>query len=238
MSGFEHRPLFDVSFQVADDFGGVRCRVANSGGVEAEVAHGLVEIDVVAVLEVEGARVEGAGEGAGAEIGGGEADAFLFGEADDVDREGEAFAGELFDDGEAEHDSQNSVVFAGVGDGVEMGADEEDGGVGRHAGVMADEVADGVDADGHAGGGHPDGELVVDSAHRVAEECSRDGAGGFGEGGEKVAALKCVLTHKRILFDNRGVRILRWRGLGSQVAVITRNRERVKATDVRSGAHG
>lgn len=83
--------------------------------------------------------------------------ALLVGEGDDLDREGELFAPrrERLDAGDGRDDAEHSVVLPGVPDGVEVRAEHERGGAGRLALVAPDDVADGIEPDGHARLAHP-----------------------------------------------------------------------------------
>ena len=100
---------------------------------------------------------------------------------------GEAARSSL-DEGDAEDDAEDAVECACVGDGVEVGADEEAGGAGCCGGEERAEVACGVDAGGHAGGVHPAGEERVDLAHGGREEGARGLAGDLGGEGDLAAA--------------------------------------------------
>ena len=94
-----------------------------------EVADGIGEGDVVGVGASEEVGGELADGGEGGEEGEAEADAFFFGEGNEFDVKGEGCGAEFFKDGEAEEDAEGAVEGAGVGDGVDVGEEEEGGGV-------------------------------------------------------------------------------------------------------------
>ena len=90
--------------------------------------------------------------------------------------------------GNGEQDAENAVVFAPVRHRIEMRAQEKRGGVIAIGGITADQVAEGVAADVHAGQAQPLAGAIVQAVHRLAEEGSRDLARLLGEAGDGVAA--------------------------------------------------
>ena len=88
-----------------------------------------------------------AGGGERGQEGKAEAHALLFREGDEFDVEGQRGGAQLFNRGEAEEDAEWAVEGAGVGDGVDVGEEDESGCV--IVGGTADgaKVADVVDAD-------------------------------------------------------------------------------------------
>jgi len=113
------------------------------GGIEAEVADGVGDADAVAVGAGEGGGVEFADGREAAEEGFGEAHAFFFREADDLEVVGHSLPccarllGHLLREGDAHDDAEYTVEGAGIGDGVEVRADEQAGGVGLCGGQEA-----------------------------------------------------------------------------------------------------
>ncbi len=86
---------------------------------------------------------------------------------------GRCFPLKLFDEGDAEHDAEDAVEGPGVGDGVEVRADEEARRVWCGAGQEPAHIADSVDVHGHAGGLHPAPQKRMDLVHgRSEEECA------------------------------------------------------------------
>ncbi len=155
--GLEHRPLLDVELGVGEHVLLALRRLADALRVEVETAHRLAHADALAIDRLEHFLPEGPRHRAAAEQRRVEARAFLVGEADHLDREGEAPAARVeradaFDPGDhAEH----AVVLAGVAHGVEMRAEHERWQARPLSLVTADAVPRGVEARVHARLAHP-----------------------------------------------------------------------------------
>ena len=146
----EERPLLDVRLEVADQLPGRAGRVLDQRGVEPEVLEGLVEGGPVPVAQVPRVVVPEPRRRLAAEQRRAEAGALLVAEADDLERERElghpvdGTVDEPVRDGDRHHDAEHAVVAAGVGHGVEVGAEHQGGQPGLAALAAAPLVAGGV----------------------------------------------------------------------------------------------
>ena len=148
-----------------------RCR----GGVPAERS---AHRHPVRVGDVEHRAVERARDRAAPEVRGPEAQPLLVGEPEHVEREREPdVLGPQPRHGRhgGEH-AERPVERAGVAHRVEVGAEQQRARVRVRAGQVADEVAGGVDPDGHPGLPHPAADERVGALHRRASEAAREPA--------------------------------------------------------------
>lgn len=148
------------SFEVADRIGGVFC-VGQLRGIEPEAADRIIDGGIVLKL---------ADERLAAEEGLAQADAFLFGEADHFEREGQG--PDQFCDLDSGDDAQDAVERSGVRHGVDMGADIQGGAIA----TPPANIARGIDTDCKTGRAHPVAHIVVHGAHRLGKEGAGDGA--------------------------------------------------------------
>ena len=134
--------------------------------------------------------IERGEDGAGAEVGGLEAGAFFVGESEDVDGEGkgDVLESERFEGGESGDDAEGAIVFAGVDDGVVVGAEEERGSGGIRAGEDATEGAIGSVAGLETDIAHPGEEEVGGLATGGGKEGAGEMTGVVGESGEGLDA--------------------------------------------------
>ena len=139
-------------------------------------------------LRVEHALVEGAGDGAAAEQGRGEADAFLIGKAGHLDRERQSLAApvEIGDAGNRGDEPERPVPFAGVAHGVVMRAQHQAGQARPLALVAAADIADGIEMRGHAGVPHPRQQEIGRGAVLGGEEDPRQMIRRLGDRAERV----------------------------------------------------
>jgi hypothetical protein len=78
-----------------------------------------------------------------------------------------------------------------------MGADQQGWGCGIGGWVeLAEEIAGGVDAAGHAGGGHPTGQCLVQPRHGGGAKRAMDDAGNVGEFGQPVTTIHYSLSDR------------------------------------------
>jgi hypothetical protein len=119
-----------------------------------------------------------------------EADAFFIGEREDMDGEGEGdvLLSEGLEGGERGEDAEGAIAFAGVDDGVVVGAEEERGGGGVGAGEDAAESAVRSVAGLEAEVAHPGEEEVGGLAAGGGEEGAGEMTGVVGESGERLEA--------------------------------------------------
>ena len=185
-------------------------RVPKICRVEAVVANGFGYSDAVSIRACEGLRVELADECEASQKWFVEAHAFFFGEADDFDGERKMLAAQLLDYSDAEHNAEDAVEGAGVGDGVEVGADEKAWGVRRETGPDAAQIAHGVDAHRHSCGLHPIFQECVYFVHRWREEEARYFARHIGTrgklpaaGDDAVGAICICAVHRYLFLDVR-----------------------------------
>jgi hypothetical protein len=95
---------------------------------------------------------------------------------------------QLLDYGDAEYNAKDAVEGAGVGDGVEVGADEKAWAVSGETGPDASQIARGVDVRRHACGFHPTFQKCVYVVHWRREKETRYLSWGLGATGELAAA--------------------------------------------------
>src|SRR5271155_301954 len=117
-----------------------------------------------------------------------EANALLFREADDLDGEWESASLQLFDDGNAEDDSEDTVIGSGVGNGVQVRADDNARCTGSRTLRQSADVAYCIDSDCHFGCFHPLAKQRVDGVHGRRQETACDLAWNFGASGDLTAA--------------------------------------------------
>ena len=104
-----------------------------------------------------------------AEIGHRKAHPFFFGKGNHVKRATERSAGNGFGRRDAEQYAQHAVKLAGVGHGIDVRTDGEYPFCG--SATSADQVSDGVTADGKPGTSHPSFEQFVNSFGGRTEKC-------------------------------------------------------------------
>ena len=122
-------------------------------------------------------RGEVAGYGAAAEVCSLIAHSLFIGKTDDVDgkRELAPLMVDLFDTGDGEQYAERAVELAGVAHGVKMGAEQE--GFCAGAGNVADQIANGILADRHAGLAHPRSGQAVGAPHGRGSKQAGQAAG-------------------------------------------------------------
>src|SRR5712672_906181 len=82
-------------------------------------------------------------------------DTFFFRKADDFDGERAPASFERFEERDCQHDAENSVVCAGVWNGVEVRTDQQSAIRAIRAGIQPVEISRGVNSHGHSQGTHP-----------------------------------------------------------------------------------
>ena len=179
-----------MCLEVADELVRLPRRLVDPAWVQTEVEERLVQRHPVAVAQVPPVLEPVPGDGLGAEQGGAEARALLVAEADQLQGEGGLDVVQPLGHGDRHDDPQHPVVGAGVGDGVEVGAEEQRGQSGFAALASAAHVAGGVDPGAQTGVGHPAGDHLVGlgvlAGQVGALEVDRVG----GVAGELVAAVQ------------------------------------------------
>ena len=197
--GFKHRALFDVELDEADGMVSGN-RVSDAVRIEFAGFDGLTYRDAFRILQRKNCGIEAAGDCTASDEGEAEANAFFFREGDDFKREGQTEGAGGFDELKRENDAEHAVEGSGVGDGVDVGAENEAlaGYVGRSE--EAAQVADGVDGDGHAEGFHAGAQVLVNLANGRGEEAAGGAAGLFTHGGDGSAFgddAFCAFGHLR-----------------------------------------
>ena len=154
------RPLLDMQFQIAGQLVGSAAGLGDAGDIAAYVRQTGGQRCAVVVNGGEVLRFPQAGHGAAAQEPAVEAGALLVGEHHNFQwvAGGSTGIGQSLDDLDGGDDAQRAVVLAAGGNGVGVGP-QHDGRQRRAAAVAitfraADDVAAGVDADGHTGGLH------------------------------------------------------------------------------------
>ncbi len=124
---FEHRPLLDVKFDVAQHRLAPPGDGGNRRGVEPEGGHRLAHGDAGLVAALQRCHVEGAGDGTRAGEGHRKAHAFLVAECDHLDGEGQLVAEtpQLLDHREAREHAEIAVIFAGIAHRIDMRGDDQ-----------------------------------------------------------------------------------------------------------------
>ena len=166
-----------------------RCLV-DPAWVETEVEERLVQGHPVAVAQVPPVLEPVPGDGLGAEQGGAEARALLVAEADQLQGEGELDVVQPLGDGDRHDDPEHPVVGAGVGDGVEVRAQQQRGQPRLATLASAAHVAGGVDPGAQAGVGHPAGDHLVGPGVLGGQVGALEVGGVGGVAVELVAALE------------------------------------------------
>ena len=92
----------------------------------------------------------------------------------------------MFDEGEGKGDAEDAVEGPSVGDGIEVGGDQEPGG--GSGAEEGSEIADGVTVDLRTCGLGPLGEEGVDLVHRGGEKGTGGLSGNFRAGSKGLAA--------------------------------------------------
>jgi len=166
---FEDRSLLDVKFQVGKRVVAERC-ARNILGIQSEVFDGGANGNSIRVLAIQEIFVEPADKRAAADKWCAEADSFLFGKADDFDGEGKAPTIERFEESDGDNNSENAVIGSGVGNRVEMRAEQQAGRRGLHSAIEGAQIPSGVDRHFGARGFEPLGDFAVTIVHRPGEE--------------------------------------------------------------------
>ena len=151
--GFKLRPLLDVCLEVA-----VHIRfhgIADPRGIKSEIDHRLAHGHASRVRGVEVLVLPHAGHRFAAKHRDAESHPLLVAEADDLECERKRDIAQLIGDRDAEDDSERAVIAPGIGDGVEVRAEDE-GGQARLASLASTaDVARGVGPGGEARLTHP-----------------------------------------------------------------------------------
>src|SRR5262249_8297128 len=123
-----------------------------------------------------------------------EAHTFFFREADNLDAERHAEAGQGVHHGNAHDDSENAIESSGVRNGIEMRADDYAASSGSSCWLEAAEISGGVNRDAHAELFHAAGKLTMNVAHGRREKRARGVTGLFSEFGQFAAQIDYLLS--------------------------------------------
>ncbi|BDZ48436.1 hypothetical protein GCM10025867_06770 [Frondihabitans sucicola] len=123
----EVRPLLDVHLEIADDLVRSMGGLADPRRVETELDERLAKREPGGVGELPPGLRPGAGHGSRSQQGRAEARPLLVAERQDLDREGQSdvFRAQAVHGRDRDHDAQDPVEPAGVGNGVEMRSEQE-----------------------------------------------------------------------------------------------------------------
>jgi len=193
---FQHRPLFDVGFDVAEQSPGIKPRPPQSGRLSPELADGISHRNARGVLPAQIGLVEYPGGDAASEAGALVTNALLIGEGGDFNGKGKADAlpVQMLDARNSEEYAQCAVECAGVAHRVQMRAEQEDFRVRfwrrlwvldfgfwaldvrlwTFRGVVAEQVANGIFAHGHSRLAHPPAGQIVGTAHGGGAKAAED----------------------------------------------------------------
>ena len=105
------------------------------------------------------------------------------------------FGVEHFDTGNCCDDTKHAVVFARVHNRIQVGSENEGGAMGFLAFVPADQIADGVNEDGHAGIGHPPRHQVVGAPVLRRQVTPRQTFAGLADLGECIESRHDFSAH-------------------------------------------
>ena len=94
---------------------------------------------------------------------------------------------------DGQDNTKRAVEFASVADGVEVRAEQEDFRAGFFAGIVTDEIADGVNAGLHSRRAHPGGDQLIGPAHRGRSEGAGDAPRLVGDAGKRREARHHLL---------------------------------------------
>lgn len=172
----EHRPLFDVRFEIRENPARRMGGLGDARGIKAEVAHRRRERQAGGIRPIPQLRLETAAQRPTPDVGSAEANPLLLAKADDLDGKRQTSSAECLCDGNAEENAEDAVVLAGVRDRIEMRADQQDRRRCALAWAEADEIADRIPAHLESGRAHPAADALVHRAHAGARERTRDPA--------------------------------------------------------------
>ncbi|GJE46609.1 hypothetical protein AEGHOMDF_5815 [Methylobacterium soli] len=186
----QHRPLLDMDLQIAEHVRRGAGEAPDPLGIEAELRQRVAQADPVAILAIEGGRLEASREGPRARQRHGKAHALLVPEGQHLDGEGHAEPGLMKgrDCRDRRDDAERAVVAARIAHRVDMRA-EEQGRCARPIALVApDHRAGRVERHPHARLLHPGADLTRGSRVGRREEQAGEQAGLVREPGEDVEA--------------------------------------------------
>jgi hypothetical protein len=115
----EDRPLLDVKFEIGEGLV-TQHGTRNLCWIQSKVSDGGANGNSMRILAVEKLLIEPADQGAAADEGYAETDAFLFGKTDDLDCEGKPATSERFEESDCYDNAENAVVGSRIGDRIEV----------------------------------------------------------------------------------------------------------------------
>src|SRR5215468_8477008 len=186
VQAFQYGTLLDVNLKIAES---VICQPGfnETRWVEAERTNCIGNAQAVRIENVEKRFIQCAHQRAASDERDTEAHTFLFREANNLNAERHAEAGQGVHHGNAHDDSENAIESSGVRNGIEMRTDDYAACSGSSCWIEAAEISGGVNRDAHAELFHAAGKLTMNVAHGRRQKCARGVAGLFSEFGQFAA---------------------------------------------------
>ena len=143
IEAFENGPLLDVEFDIAEDIFAQTCG-GKLGRIETKILDGLPDRNTVGIAAIKELLVAIADDGAASDEGRAEANPFFLGEGDDLDGEWQMPAVELFEQSDGYENTERTIEGTGVGNRVQVGAEQKPWRTGGGGWVEGTKIADGV----------------------------------------------------------------------------------------------
>ena len=184
---FEHRALLDVKLQVSEGLV-TGSRFVDSLRIQTE--RGDCGRDRFKQLIVDVTDESSASNKRNAE-----SHAFFFRESDYFNLKRQAAASEIFDQGDSEHDTQDSIEGSRARDRVEVRSDEEPWCVRLVRWIDAPKISGMIHAHTHPRHFHPAAQMSMHLVHRLGQKCSRSETGLFGGLRKQTTPCNNVVHH-------------------------------------------
>jgi hypothetical protein len=188
----QHRALFDVDFDITEQFLRIEPARIQARRVAAETPNGIGHCDAAGIDASQIVRVESAGHSAAAEKGGLVSDAFLVCECQDFNGKREVAAPHLFQAGNRQNDAQRAIKPAGISHGIEMGAKQKSFRAGSRGRKPANQIAYGIMSHRQSGLRHPRGHKIIGAAHGRRGKGPRQSTGLLADAAEGFKARDCL----------------------------------------------